>query len=91
MSAFVLQVYLLSFAKEDALTQWMRKLNTAMIIGETFMCHVTERGPPLFRFFCLDIIFDVFLPLTATQIYSWPRNIMGMVFQEFTLFLDLSW
>lgn len=27
------QVYLLSFAKEDALTQWMRKLNTAMIIG----------------------------------------------------------
>ena len=29
-----LQVYLLSFAKEDALTQWMRKLNTAMIIGE---------------------------------------------------------
>ena len=27
------QVYLLSFAKDDALTQWMRKLNTAMIIG----------------------------------------------------------
>lgn len=27
------KVYLLSFAKEDALTQWMRKLNTAMIIG----------------------------------------------------------
>eukprot|EP00904_Undaria_pinnatifida_P008617 jgi/Undpi1/4886/HiC_scaffold_19.g08238.m1 len=27
------KVYLLSFAKDDALTQWMRKLNTAMIIG----------------------------------------------------------
>ncbi|CAN0270425.1 unnamed protein product, partial [Ectocarpus fasciculatus] len=26
-------VYLLSFVKDDALTQWMRKLNTAMIIG----------------------------------------------------------
>lgn len=32
-----LQVYLLSFAKEDALTQWMRKLNTAMIIGEVLI------------------------------------------------------
>ena len=27
------QVYLLSFAREEALTQWMRKLNTAMIIA----------------------------------------------------------
>ncbi|CAM9920497.1 unnamed protein product [Ectocarpus sp. 12 AP-2014] len=26
-------VYLLSFVKDDALTQWMKKLNTAMIIG----------------------------------------------------------
>ncbi|CAM9806022.1 unnamed protein product [Scytosiphon promiscuus] len=39
------QVYLLSFAKEDALTQWMRKLNTAMIIAGPGARTSGEREP----------------------------------------------